>query len=60
MDVNVESMIWLVSYCAISSCSNMSQYLFYMYSVGYNMKYLAFTLLDLVLWQKQSLVTVAP
>ena len=43
MDVNVESMNWLVSYCTISSgrsssCSNMSQCLFYMYSVSYNMK----------------------
>ena len=55
MDVHVESMNWLVSYCTISysqtSSSNMSQYLFYMYSVSCIMTQWAFTLLDLVLWQ---------
>ena len=54
----------LVSYCPIS-CSQtssiiMSQCLFYMYSVNYNMKQRAFTLLDLVLWWRYSPVKLAP
>ena len=60
MDVNVESMNWLVSNWTISSCSNMSRCLFYIYSVSYNMKQRAFTLLDLVLWRRYSSVKFAP
>ena len=56
MDVNVESMNWLVTYCAISCCSNMRRVSVLLYSVSLNnnMKQRAFTLLDLVLWRRYS------
>ena len=42
MNLYVESMNWLVSYCTISwsqtNSSNMGKCLFYMYNVSYNMK----------------------
>ena len=62
MDVHVESIPnWLVSYhtisCSQTSSSSMSQCLFYMYSVSYNMKEQAFTMLNLVLWGRYSVLT---
>ena len=50
MDVNVESMNWLVLYCTTSSCSNMSRVS--VMHVTWNSG--LFTLLDLVLWRRYS------